>query len=536
MSARGKDNGNGRDPPGDDARLRPPPHSVEAEQSVLGGLLLDNSAFGKAVEHVSEASFYVYAHRLIFGAISTVLAFKQEADVITVFEWLRAKGLNEDACGLAYLTALAQSVPSAANISRYAEIVGERASERGLIAGLDEASRIAWESAAPLAWRVERISTLMHEVGTVCGYVEPVRARTLDLRALASRPAPDRHWFVPGWLHNGPLLFAAGGGVGKTLLAQQAATAGALGLPCIGQAAPPFRSLLWACEDDADELWRRQEAISRHFDISLDAPADNLVIQSRMGVDNLLMSVAYGEMRLTQVYEQLRQQVNDLGIDVFWADNLAHLFGGDENARGQVTMFINALAGLVIGRPFSVALLAHTARHTGSEFAGSAAWENAVRMRWYLGTTLPDQKPAEGADDDDVRYLAKRKANYTSRDYVRFTMTGGVLLPDQTVGYTSGLMAHLDKANAEKVTLEAFHKLRAMGVAPSDTSNSRDYLPKQAFDKKLSGGYTQEQIKQAMDRLMSAGKLARGVVGVYANRGARMGLVLTAEGLPGVPP
>lgn len=127
-------------PPADDevARLRVPPHSTEAEQSVLGGLLIDNLAWDKAGDVVTEGDFYRYEHREIFSAIATLINASKPADVITVFEQLQSNGKAEAVGGLAYLNALAQSVPSAANLRRYAEIVRERAVLRKLISASDE--------------------------------------------------------------------------------------------------------------------------------------------------------------------------------------------------------------------------------------------------------------------------------------------------------------------------------------------------------------------------------------------------------------
>ena len=120
------------------ARLRVPPHSVEAEQSVLGGLLIDNMAWDRAGDQVSEGDFYRFEHREIFSAIAGLINGSKPADVITVFEQLQSNGKAEACGGLAYLNALAQSVPSAANLRRYAEIVRERAILRKLISASDE--------------------------------------------------------------------------------------------------------------------------------------------------------------------------------------------------------------------------------------------------------------------------------------------------------------------------------------------------------------------------------------------------------------
>ena len=133
-------------PRGDDevARLRVPPHSVEAEQSVLGGLLLDNLAWDRAGDLLTEHDFYRYEHRLIFAAVGALVAGSKPADVITVFEQLQSLGKAQDCGGLAYLNALAQSVPSAANMRRYAEIVRERSILRKLIAASDDIATSAF--------------------------------------------------------------------------------------------------------------------------------------------------------------------------------------------------------------------------------------------------------------------------------------------------------------------------------------------------------------------------------------------------------
>ena len=120
------------------ARLRVPPHSIEAEQSVLGGLLLDNSAWDRAGDLLTASDFYRYEHKVIYAAIGALVNATKPADVITVFEQMQSLGKAEECGGIAYLNALAQSVPSAANLRRYAEIVRERAVLRKLIEASDE--------------------------------------------------------------------------------------------------------------------------------------------------------------------------------------------------------------------------------------------------------------------------------------------------------------------------------------------------------------------------------------------------------------
>ncbi|MDH5204963.1 MAG: replicative DNA helicase [Hylemonella sp.] len=120
------------------AQLRIPPHSIEAESSVLGGLLLDNAAWDRVGDLLHDDDFYRYEHKLIYAAMGALINASKPADVITVFEHLQSQGKAEEAGGLAYLNSLAQYVPSAGNIRRYGEIVRERAILRKLVAASDE--------------------------------------------------------------------------------------------------------------------------------------------------------------------------------------------------------------------------------------------------------------------------------------------------------------------------------------------------------------------------------------------------------------
>jgi len=114
--------------------LRVPPHSIEAEQSVLGGLLLDNTAWDRIGDMLAVDDFYRDDHRRIYRHIARLLEMGKPADVVTVAESVESSEDKDKAGGLTYLGQLAQNVPSAHNIRRYAEIVRERAVMRKLVA------------------------------------------------------------------------------------------------------------------------------------------------------------------------------------------------------------------------------------------------------------------------------------------------------------------------------------------------------------------------------------------------------------------
>lgn len=114
-------------------QIKLPPHSVEAEQSVLGGLLLESAALDKIIDLISDSDFYRQEHRLIYRQIVRLSEQAKPVDVITVAEALENAGELGKAGGLPYLGSLAQNVPSAANIRRYGEIVRERSIMRKLV-------------------------------------------------------------------------------------------------------------------------------------------------------------------------------------------------------------------------------------------------------------------------------------------------------------------------------------------------------------------------------------------------------------------
>jgi replicative DNA helicase len=136
------------------AKLRVPPHSIEAESSVLGGLLLDNAAWDRVGDLLVDSDFYRHEHKLIYAAIGALINASKPADVITVSEHLQNQGKTAEMGGLVYLNSLAQYVPSASNIRRYAEIVRERSILRKLVTASDE---IATNAFNPQGKAIDRI-------------------------------------------------------------------------------------------------------------------------------------------------------------------------------------------------------------------------------------------------------------------------------------------------------------------------------------------------------------------------------------------
>lgn len=348
------------------------------------------------------------------------------------------------------------------------------------------------------------------------------RRDALDWADLSMREPPPRKWAIKGWFGFGHTTLLVGqGGIGKTLIAQQIGSCLAVGKAFIDEATPASKVLMWACEDDHDELWRRQIAISRWMRMGLDEYAGNLQIIPRHGLDNALVSTEYGRLISTPTLGLLKQQAHDEKAEIVILDNVAQLYGGSENDRHSVTSFLNWLAGALEG--MAVLLLAHPSRGAASEFSGSSAWENVARTRLYLGATLPDQK-AEEEPSAEVRYLSRRKSNYSNKDYRRCQYKDGVLIPDQVMA-EGGIISTLRASKAERVVLSGVAKLADMGIYGSDAYNSPRYLPRAIGEYKLNDGLTKTEMGEAMRRLMLDGRLAKSEVAKDGRRNPVLGIV-----------
>ena len=346
----------------------------------------------------------------------------------------------------------------------------------------------------------------------------------LDWHDLANKEPPERRWAVRGWFGFGHVTLLVGqGGIGKTLIAQQMASCLALGKPFIGDVDGPLRCLMWACEDDHDELWRRQVKIAKWADAGLDAFAENLVIVPRHGLENTIVSSEFGKLLYSPLLEDLREQVNDLHAEVVILDNVGQLYGGGENDRHAVTAFLNALSGAL--GPRALMLLAHPSRSAGSEFSGSSAWENVARTRLYLGANLPDAKPSEETEPaDNVRYLARRKANYSPKDWHKLIYAEGALTPEEAPVGAGGMIGYLRDEATDRVTLDGLRRLQEMSIDSTESSNSPSFLPRLLLEYKLADGRNRAELASAMRRLISANRIQKAVIGKYSNRSPKYGL------------
>ena len=343
-----------------------------------------------------------------------------------------------------------------------------------------------------------------------------------DLHARGFPPA--REWIIPWWVpHHHLTLLPGDPGVGKTLLAQHLGAAIALGHEYL-EPITPRRVLMWAGEDDHDELWRRQVPICSWMGAPLSALAGQLYLHSYCDHDITLATFTSGNLTTTPMLAELRQQVLDYRAEVVILDNVARLFGGNEIDRHQVTAFCAAVKGAIA--PAAGILLAHPARAEGSEFSGSGAWEAAVRSRLLLGRKPPDAPAEESTmQDEDLRYLARRKANYSDRDLRQLRLIGGVLIPSPVTGGT----AKERKADAQDVVRKAVRALAQMQQAGVLAPRSPDYLPTLAQRFGLLETLTVGDFSRAMYGMLKSGELIEALIQKYAASAQRRRLALKGE-------
>jgi AAA domain len=350
------------------------------------------------------------------------------------------------------------------------------------------------------------------------------RRAPLNWQELEGREPPEREWIVPHWIPAGHTTLLAGrGGIGKTLLAQHIGTALAVKHEFM-EPVEQRRVLMWAGEDDESELWRRQIRISSHMRQPLSALSERFYLHSYAGADITLAAPVFGQLQPTPLMGELRTQVQDYRAELVIVDNAARVYGGNENDRHSATTFLAWLQGACA--PAAILLLSHPAKAEGSEYSGSTAWEGAVRARLYLSDRQPDAKDddEDAPADDSVRYLSRRKANYSALDIRRFNLVDGVLIADTIEPERARV--NVSGEFAKDIVRRAITKLADKKLYGSLSTASPEYLPKMAKQYDLLDRMSPKQFANAMRMMILAGEINKAEIGKYSNRNPKFGLVL----------
>lgn len=333
-----------------------PPHSIEAEMSVLGAILQSNEAFLKCLEILKPEHFYRDAHRKIWEAAVDVSRERgEQVDLITMTNELRGRGDLEEIGSHAYLTALEQAVGTTANVAYHARIVREKAEARRALA---LALRLAQSASVDNGWRdtLAELAALGSESAAGGFALQP-----LDLRTLDSAPPPPR-WAIADRVGIGDIALLSGdSGSYKTWLGLQLAIDLSCERSIFGQFSHPgseFSRIMIIDEENHGDLLRRRLALlTRGADLSeegLTQVCDRVQIFAGSGfcLDNEC------------AYQVLRRELARLRPAFLILDSLVRVHTGDENSATDISrLYLTRLAPLRREFHLTILVLHHTRKH-----------------------------------------------------------------------------------------------------------------------------------------------------------------------------
>jgi hypothetical protein len=246
---------------------------------------------------------------------------------------------------------------------------------------------------------------------------------------------PHRRWVVDGLVPYGQATLLTGAGAaGKSLLEQLKCTCIGMGIPFLGVTVEQMPTLYITCEDDRDELHRRQASICEGLGISLEQTRGRVTLLSLYGeMGNELCTFDEARtLRPAKRYNEIIETARAIGARHVTLDNTSHLYTGNENARSEVASFVNLCNAMAREIDGAVTMVGFPNK-AGDSYSGSTAWENQVRSRLFLETP----KDEDGkVIDPDQRVLRNEKANYARKGAeIGFMWKDGTfVLPDTAHG------------------------------------------------------------------------------------------------------
>jgi RecA-family ATPase len=356
---------------------------------------------------------------------------------------------------------------------------------------------------------------LPHEWEGRLGEAEPIsgvdseRLQVINPAEWAGMVPPPRVWVWDQWM---PLLQATlltgKGGVGKSLLAQQLATCIALGLPFLGKDTRQANALYLTCEDDADELHRRQDAICKALGVEMSDLAGRLFLSPLAGKtgNHLATFSTSGTLEVGNRYWEVEKFALGNSVGFIVLDNASHLMIGDHNDLSTVAAFLGLLNGLALKIEGAVSILHHPNK-AGDDWLGSVAWENQVRSRLVM-------KPSDVDGDTDARLLINPKANYAPKDSrLEFRWHKGAFVRDDDL--SNDVHAALNLTIAATQDNSAFLlclRERTRERRAVSESRSSTFAPSVFVAMPEARGVSKARLEAAMNRLFRIGAIERAVL------------------------
>jgi hypothetical protein len=486
--------------------LRMPPQSVEAEQSVIGGLMLAPDAMGRIADLLTENDFYRRDHRLIFRAIRELAGKNKPFDAVTLGEWFEAQQLTEQIGSARYLVELTNTTPSAANIRAYAEIVREKSLFRQAIEAGTELVNAGFspegKDASELLTRAQTgLATL------AVSATSPQMLRPADMRALSGAlSTPPRFVMAPYFPRSVVTLFGGHGGIGKSLLALIFAAHVAAGRWWSGHQVETGKVTMYSLEDDASRVGYRLQRIVEAYNLDAEKVFANLRVFDWSEGDTALVveKAEFGIHTLEATPLFTRLKVSAAGSDLVLIDNASDAFDGNENSRRQVRAFFHMLkTAIAMPNDAAVVLLAHidktAARYgaAGNSYSGATAWHNSARSRLAL---------LEGKDDIELRQEKSNFGKSGSTVNLRWN-DHGVLMPC-AAGESTNENEGQDSAGVLAAIRSAAVAGTPVGTGRSGPGNTHQVLSTfGALPARLKSAKGRDAFWAALDALLATGRI-----------------------------
>ncbi|MCK8457038.1 AAA family ATPase [Sphingomonas faeni] len=323
-----------------------------------------------------------------------------------------------------------------------------------------------------------------------------------DLTAWANTTPTPKAFVMPGFIPKDDVVIITGdGGTNKSTLALQISACAAAGKPFLGVDVVASPALYITAEDDNRENHWRLAKIATTIGTTLQALAGRLHVVSLRGrLNNELATFEDGgKLRVATAYKLLRSTIEKTGAKLVTLDNVAHLFPGNENDRGQVTAFINLLYQLCGDFGVTILLIAHRNK-AGDTYSGSTAWLNAVRSQVLM---------ERSEDDADVRRISLGKANYArAGEEMSCRWHDFALVRDADL--SPDMRAQIAEVAATNSANQAFLDCLAAAVKQGlhvSANVSPSYAPSRFEGMPEAKGMKKDKLALAMKRLLSIGKV-----------------------------
>jgi RecA-family ATPase len=528
-----------------DARVgrESPPHNIEAEQALLGAILVNNKCFDRVSDFLEPKHFFEPIHQRIFEIVGEYIRAGRLAIPTTLkntpadIDFDELSGTLKNALpanfperrGFKYLGYLMSCAATAITAKEYGTIVYDFAMRRQVVAICQETIENA---------KHKPIESDPHEQIDACttklrllaeeGYRLSRQPKWIDMSNWDNEPVPDRQWAIRDRVPvNQAGLFSGEGGTGKSIIELMKDVAHVTGKDWFGSLPEPGPAFYLGAEDDENEIHIRLAAIIKHYGVTFKELIDGgLHIRCLLGEDATLCAVVNGKsgtVEVTKLYRQTYEQAGDIKPKNISIDTLSRAFAGNEIDRVQVYAFANHMQALARVAGGSVTVLSHPSLAgiaSGSGISGSTAWHGAFRFRQYLkGVKSTDEE-----SDADLRELQFKKNQYGPLgETVVVRYQNGLFLPERG---KSSLEKAAHEAESDRLFIVLLKRFSAAGRNVSHSTSSPNYAPKVfAEEAEAKAAHLHRaDLKEAMQRLFAGEKIVVETYGKPSNPHQRIGV------------